>query len=206
MADPHPLNAVSRAALLIVGTLACSCASSPKTEPGPASVPIPLAESPTASAEPLATTEPPAPPLATLAPVSAEAMARRDRALSAVGVRYRYGGNTPETGFDCSGLVRWIFHDRAAELPRSSLSLSRVPAEDVGRAQLQIADLVFFRINRARTITHVGMYVGDGEFVHAPSSGGRVRLESLDSPYWAARLVKARRLPAANGWPASSLP
>lgn len=162
-------------------------------------MPVPLAESVPPAAEPLVPNEPPAPPFAALAPEYADALARRDRALSALGIRYRYGGNTPESGFDCSGLIRWIYHDRAEQLPRSSLSLSRVPAEDVSREQLQIGDLVFFRINRARSITHVGMYVGDDQFVHAPSSGGKVRVERLDSPYWSARLVKARRLAAIDG-------
>ncbi len=183
--------------LLIAVALATGCTTSPRPDGPTESVPVPLAESSLPPAEPLASesTEPPAP---LPDPELTDGQARRDRALTALGVRYRYGGNTPETGFDCSGLIGWIYQDRADELPRSSLALSRVPAKDVAREQLQISDLLFFRINRARTISHVGMYMGDGQFIHAPSSGGRVRVESIDSPYWAARLVKARRLPVGS--------
>lgn len=118
-----------------------------------------------------------------------------ERALSALGTRYRYGGNSPESGFDCSGFVRWIFASDYPELPRSSQAISNSVGIDVDKNALQPSDLLFFRISRTRSISHVGMYVGDGQFVHAPSTGGRVRVEPLDTPYWRARLVKARRLP-----------
>lgn len=181
--------------LLIAVALATGCATSPRPDSPAESVPIPLAESSLPPAEPLAIESAESPDPSTDQELP-DGHARRDRALTALGVRYRYGGGTRESGFDCSGLIRWIYQDRADQLPRSSLALSRFPAEDVAREQLQIADLLFFRINRARTISHVGMYMGDGQFIHAPSSGGKVRIESIASPYWAARLVKARRLPA----------
>ncbi|MDZ4813986.1 MAG: C40 family peptidase, partial [Pseudomonadota bacterium] len=124
---------------------------------------------------------------------SARGDPRIERALGALGTRYRYGGNTPESGFDCSGFVRWIYQEIAGQLPRSAHALSQVKASEVERDALQPGDVLFFRINRSRAITHVGMYVGNGQFIHAPSSGGRVRVESVQAPYWRARLVKARR-------------
>lgn len=114
------------------------------------------------------------------------------RALSLVGTPYRYGGNTPETGFDCSGLVAYVYRDvldRA--LPRTSSDLARVgPA----LAPLQIAagDLVVF--GPGGTVNHVGIYVGEGRFVHAPSSGGTVRLDAIDAPYWREQFQGGRRV------------
>ena len=167
----------------------CSVTADRDTAPDTRSEALPLADSPLATA--ITIPEPAA------EPTSSETAARNnpliERALGALGVRYRYGGNTPETGFDCSGFVRWIFQDLVAQLPRSAQALSQVTAPEVARDQLQPADLVFFRITRARNISHVGMYVGNGQFIHAPSSGGRVRVDLLDAPYWRARLVKARR-------------
>ncbi|MGO4551802.1 C40 family peptidase [Lysobacter sp. 2RAF19] len=115
------------------------------------------------------------------------------RAIGLVGTPYRWGGNTPEGGFDCSGLVNYVFHDMAAvQLPRTSrdLAASGGPKVDVDR--LAAADLVFF--SSGSTVTHVGIYVGEGRFVHAPSTGGTVRLDHLDGPYWAQHYAGARRV------------
>jgi hypothetical protein len=117
-------------------------------------------------------------------------------ALAHLGVPYRYGGNTPATGFDCSGLVRHVFLGSAAvELPRSAHEMARQGAP-VAAGDLQPGDLVFFN-TRGRPHSHVGIYMGDGRFVHAPARRGHVKIESMDASYWQRRFNGARRvLPA----------
>jgi cell wall-associated NlpC family hydrolase len=104
-----------------------------------------------------------------------------------LGKPYRYGGEDPR-GFDCSGLV-WYSHQRAGiEVPRTTQSqMSSI--RQVSRNALQAGDLLFFRISGKRDY-HVGIYIGDGTFIHAPSSGKRVSTSSLDEPYWDARLLR----------------
>jgi cell wall-associated NlpC family hydrolase len=115
------------------------------------------------------------------------------RAISLVGTPYRYGGNTPESGFDCSGLIGYIFNDVAgARLPRSAAEIDRLQAPAVSRTRLAPGDLVFFR--DGGSISHIGIYVGEGRFVHAPSRGGTVRLDALDGDYWRQHYVGAKRL------------
>ena len=105
------------------------------------------------------------------------------RALALVGTPYRYGGNTPEGGFDCSGLVGYVFRDAAGiQLPRTSSALGSMDLPEIPQSRLQSGDLVLFA--SGRKISHVGIYVGEGRFVHAPNSGGTVRLDSLDSAGW----------------------
>ena len=105
------------------------------------------------------------------------------RALALVGTPYRYGGNTPEGGFDCSGLVGYVFRDAAGiSLPRTSAAIGALPGPRVDDDALRAGDLVLF--GDRRTITHVGIYVGERRFVHAPNSGGTVRLDSLDAGGW----------------------
>jgi cell wall-associated NlpC family hydrolase len=114
-------------------------------------------------------------------------------AMSMLGVRYKFGGNTPDTGLDCSGLVRLAFAQTfGMTLPRSASEMSRV-GDKVDKRELQPGDLVFFNTLR-RAFSHVGIYVGDGKFVHAPSSGGEVRVESMNIPYWQDRFNGARRV------------
>lgn len=114
-------------------------------------------------------------------------------AMVKVGIHYRYGGSSPETGFDCSGLVAHVF-ERAwgVLLPRSTAE-QRSVGRAVKRSALQPGDLVFYN-TRGRPYSHVGIYLGDGIFVHAPRRGQRVRLENIDNPYWRARFDGARRL------------
>ena len=115
------------------------------------------------------------------------------QALSTVGTKYRYGGKAPETGFDCSGLVTHVFqHAWGLELPRSTQEQRRF-GKPVKLKDLRAGDLVFYN-TRDRPYSHVGIYLGDGRFVHAPRSGARVRVESLRSRYWRARFNGARRL------------
>lgn len=115
------------------------------------------------------------------------------RALGLLGVNYKWGGNSPETGLDCSGLVKHVFHEAAGlVLPRRAEEMSRA-GEPIARSELKPGDLVFFNTLR-RAFSHVGIYIGDGRFVHAPSSGGKVRVERLSEAYWAKRFNGARRV------------
>lgn len=113
-------------------------------------------------------------------------------ALSLVDTPYRYGGNTPEGGFDCSGLIVYAYRTAAGHaLPRTVAQLAQV-GQKVPAGALRTGDLVFF--NAPRRFSHAGIYVGSGRFVHAPSSGGRVRLEGLFSTYWRPKLSLIRRV------------
>jgi cell wall-associated NlpC family hydrolase len=115
------------------------------------------------------------------------------RAIGLVGTPYRYGGNTPAGGFDCSGLVGYVFRDVAGiELPRSSQDISRIDASSIGRKDLESGDIVFF--HGSAHVSHVGIYVGKGRFVHAPNEGGTVRLDELDAPYWKEHYAGAKRI------------
>ena len=119
------------------------------------------------------------------------------RALSFVGVNYRHGGETPETGFDCSGLVRHVFRESLGLLlPRTSRDISRV-GESVQRDELQPGDLVFFNTLR-RGFSHVGIYLGEHRFVHAPARGGEVCIEDMRKAYWVKRFNGARRIATAD--------
>ena len=116
-----------------------------------------------------------------------------DEALSYLGIRYRFGGTSPATGFDCSGLVLNVFRNAVGlDLPRTASEMASL-GDKIGKHDLKPGDLVFFNTMR-RTFSHVGIYLGDGKFVHAPSSGGKVRVENISTAYWAKRFNGARRL------------
>ena len=117
------------------------------------------------------------------------------RALGLVGTPYRYGGNTPDGGFDCSGLIGYVYRDAAGiSLPRSTRELISMSKPTVARDALQSGDLVFFATNGGRQVSHAGIYVGEGRFVHAPSTGGTVRLDSLSNRYWQRTYLQAKRI------------
>ncbi|MFM0492631.1 C40 family peptidase [Paraburkholderia caledonica] len=114
-------------------------------------------------------------------------------ALNMIGVRYRWGGNTPDSGLDCSGFVRYVFQDTLGmALPRRAEEMSRV-GEKVRVSDLKPGDLVFFNTMR-RTFSHVGIYIGDNKFVHSPSTGSTIRVDDMDSGYWEKRFTGARRI------------
>jgi len=114
-------------------------------------------------------------------------------ALGLLGSPYRYGGSDPAGGFDCSGLVNYVFRTAAgARLPRIT-GHQAVASRRISRRELREGDLVFFN-TLGRPNSHVGIYIGEGRFVNAPSSGGRVRIDSLDNPYFAKRFDSARTL------------
>lgn len=126
-------------------------------------------------------------------PDPAKANAVLMRAISLVGTPYRYGGNTPEGGFDCSGLVNYVYRDMLdLRLPRSARELAAVQGPRIPAQRLASGDLVFF--GEGGTVSHVGIYVGEGRFVHAPSTGGTVRLDRLDGSWWRDHYSGARRL------------
>ncbi|RZA22114.1 MAG: peptidoglycan endopeptidase [Lysobacteraceae bacterium] len=115
------------------------------------------------------------------------------RAISLVGTPYRYGGNTPEGGFDCSGLVNYVYRDMLdLRLPRTSRELASLQGPRISPDRLASGDLVFF--GSTGSVSHVGIYVGEGRFVHAPNSGGTVRLDRLDGSWWRDHYSGARRL------------
>lgn len=114
-------------------------------------------------------------------------------AMGLVGVPYRYGGNTPAGGFDCSGLIAYVYQNSSGiKLPRTIQQMSNI-GTGIGQQAPAPGDLVFFNTTGER-YSHAGIYVGQGRFVHAPSAGGTVRLDRIDSPYWAARYTEARRI------------
>lgn len=120
-------------------------------------------------------------------------------AFDLVGTPYHRRGSTPETGFDCSGFIGWIFRDaNGIELPRSAheiYGLGASRAAKIDRDALEPGDLVFFHIGRVgKRVDHVGMYVGEGRFVHSPASGGEVRIDTLELPYWRKHYAGARRI------------
>lgn len=114
-------------------------------------------------------------------------------ALSMVGIRYAWGGNSPQTGFDCSGLVSHVYRQIAGlVLPRDSFGMARL-GTPVGPDELMPGDLVFFNTMR-RPFSHVGIYLGDKRFVHAPAAGQSVNVVDMRDPYWAKRFDGARRI------------
>jgi len=139
------------------------------------------------------TPAPPSPPVPPPAAPRAQNSEALLQALLALGVDYRYGGDSAVTGFDCSGLVAHVYLEAwNIRLPHNTLAQSKkgVP---VSLSELQAGDLVFYDTLQ-RPYSHVGIYLGDGRFVHAPKSGARVRVESIYSSYWAPRFSGARRI------------
>jgi cell wall-associated NlpC family hydrolase len=156
--------------LIVILVLVSGCASH-RSEPtyAPAPAPVPA---PTARAE------------------RSEALLQ---ALLALGVDYKYGGKSPVTGFDCSGLVAHVYKEAwGIQLPPNTKGQSQ-SGMPVGVTELQAGDLVFYDTMK-RPYSHVGIYLGDGKFVHAPKTGAQVRIESLRSSYWVQRFNGARRI------------
>ena len=115
------------------------------------------------------------------------------RALGLVGTRYRYGGDDPVDGFDCSGFVTFVYRDAAGlALPRSSKEIGALDAPAIAQADLAVGDVVMFA--ERRRVSHVGIYVGERRFVHSPKHGESVRVDGLDAPWWREHYVGAKRL------------
>jgi cell wall-associated NlpC family hydrolase len=119
------------------------------------------------------------------------------QALTLLGIGYQNAGKIPQTGFDCSGLVRYVYREaQGIELPNTALELAHL-GKKVERNALQPGDLVFYNTLR-RAFSHVGIYLGENRFIHAPRPGGEVRIEDMGSQYWAARFDGARRIATAS--------
>lgn len=115
--------------------------------------------------------------------------------MQQVGKPYRYGGESPQSGFDCSGLIQYVFLNSAGvRLPRTVAELNRSSFPAVDASQLNTGDLVIFATQRRSKPDHAGIYVGQGRFVHAPSSGGKVRLDTLYSDYWHEHFLIGKRV------------
>ena len=122
-----------------------------------------------------------------------------NNAMQLIGVRYRWGGNTPQSGLDCSGFVRYVFNDTFGFLlPRKSAQMSKVGLQ-IGKEELRPGDLVFFNTMR-HAFSHVGIYVGDNKFIHAPSKGKAIRVDDMTKVYWEKRYNGARRLEDSNSF------
>ncbi|MBB5019798.1 cell wall-associated NlpC family hydrolase [Chitinivorax tropicus] len=119
------------------------------------------------------------------------------QALALMGVTYKFGGKSPETGLDCSGLVRYVFgKSLQMALPHNAMAISKL-GENIDQEELKPGDLVFFNTLK-RKFSHVGIYLGDDRFIHAPSSGGGVQVVNIKEKYWRERFNGARRLQQAD--------
>ena len=115
------------------------------------------------------------------------------QALSLTGIQYKYGGKSPETGFDCSGFVRYVFSQATKiTLPPTARAISQM-GKTVKKEELQPGDLVFFNTLKS-AFSHVGIYMGNNKFIHSPSAGGKVRVENMDNSYWKKRFNGAQRI------------
>ncbi|QDL55663.1 C40 family peptidase [Rhodoferax aquaticus] len=163
-----PVRAVT---LCVLVAVLCGCASAPP--------PAPVA------------TLPPPPPVASGRLSEDQANDVTLMAIGLVGTPYRYGGNTPAGGFDCSGLIAYVYKERAGVLTPRSVAAMADWGQPVAAHAVKTGDLaIFIQDGRA---SHAGIYVGEGRFVHAPSTGGVVRLDPLQSKYWAKVPVRFRR-------------
>lgn len=113
-------------------------------------------------------------------------------AKSQIGRKYKYGGTSPKTGFDCSGLIHWSYKQHGVTVPRQAKDQAKA-GWAVTKSQLKPGDIVVFRIS-SRSGIHTGLYSGKGKFVHSPSSGKPIREDSLSSDYWQRRYVAGRRV------------
>lgn len=137
-------------------------------------------------------------PTVNAVPEPARAPVRMDiinHARDMIGKPYRFGGTTPR-GFDCSGLVFYSYQKAGITVPRTTREQYQL-TQPVPEDQLQPGDLLFFRLNKS-SASHVAIYVGDGEFIHAPSTGKRVTRTSMNDPFWRPRLVRTGRLIASE--------
>ena len=138
-------------------------------------------------------TRPVAPPPAPVVSQVSEEQAQHVTitALGLVGTPYRYGGNTPDSGFDCSGLIGYVYRNQVGTPPPRTVAQLNTWGYPIDGSELRAGDLVVF--GTGRQPSHAGIYVGEGRFVHAPSTGGTVRLDHLQSRHWARQNAAFRR-------------
>ena len=182
------MHLIGRMAVLVLAASLTGCAARagvPRPFPGAA---LP----PTRTPEPVAAA--PAPIVATPGPAITTSPTMIDVVATALGYRgvpYRFGGSDP-AGFDCSGFVQYVFRQVGSVLPREVREQFSVGTA-IDREEVRAGDLVFFQ-TVSKGASHVGLAIGDGQFIHAPSTNGFVRVERLASNYWASRFLGARRL------------
>ncbi len=165
-------------AAVLLALLLAACASRPPVQPTGASEPRALRSTRTSAAEPL--------------DLRADDVLMQ--AMGLIGTPYRYGGTSPQRGFDCSGFTSYVFRESVGlQLPRTANDQFVGAGTVIEKAELSAGDLVFFRQGRGR-IDHVGIYVGEGRFIHSPSRGGRVRIDALANPHWTRSYKGAKRL------------
>jgi peptidoglycan endopeptidase LytE len=169
----------------VVGTGCASTGAVPRPFPGAPVVVKPGAGTPAGAPAPTPSAVPPTPSVTSPTPLVATALALR-------GTPYRYGGSDP-SGFDCSGLVQWVFRHHGVNLPRETQDQFR-SGEMIDADDLQPGDLVFFETEGSGA-SHVGIALDGESFVHAPNSRGVVRVERLAVDYWSKRYLGARRVP-----------
>ena len=168
------MSTLARVALITFAALLSACANRP--------APAPVEVKPVVSSSPIDDGS----------PLAADVLFR---ALGLVGTPYRWGGNTPDSGFDCSGLIKYVYNDMAGiSLPRTTREMIVMRGQNVGKDQLQTGDLLFFATNGGTQVSHAGIYVGEGRFVHAPATGGTVKLDSLSKAYWQKAYLNAKRV------------
>jgi len=189
-------------AVFLAAASGAACASPPGD---PAAAPAAPAQGLVATDADAAALAAIAPPPSDLRPQDIAAPARAPRpaegrmegllrnALALLGTPYRWGGTSPDRGFDCSGLVGYLYRTALGiDLPRISREQANAGQVVADRAAMAAGDLVFF--GRRGRVDHVGIYIGEGKFVHAPSRGKDVTVSSLDGGYWAGRFLQARRV------------
>ncbi|WP_445261341.1 C40 family peptidase [Pseudomonas sp. RL_5y_Pfl2_69] len=117
-----------------------------------------------------------------------------DSAHSLLGIPYLWGGMSREKGFDCSGMLVYLFKNEAnIHLPRTTSAMLNADLQKVARHQLKPGDAVFFRTQGGTRSNHVGLYIGDNRFIHAPRTGKTIRIDSMDNSYWKKNYTTARR-------------
>ncbi|MBD5626607.1 MAG: C40 family peptidase [Desulfovibrio sp.] len=125
------------------------------------------------------------------APVKAHKVVKT--AYSQMGKQYRSGGASPQKGFDCSGLIWWAYRQHGVSVPRITTDQAKT-GHAVPKARPRAGDIVVFRTGNSPRGLHTGIYAGGGSFIHSPRKGERVRMESLDVPYWKSKLIAVRRV------------
>ncbi len=134
----------------------------------------------------------------TLSDLSSSAASLIKNSMHLIGIPYKYGGNTPSTGLDCSGFVRYVYQNTFGFLlPRRAVEMSRVGRNISATQDLKAGDLVFFN-TRNSPYSHVGIYIGGNRFIHAPSTGAYIRIDQLSNRYWSARYMGGRRIIGFN--------
>ncbi|WAT29408.1 C40 family peptidase [Pseudomonas sp. GXZC] len=122
-----------------------------------------------------------------------------DRAHELLGTPYKWGGTSADQGFDCSSLLVYLFKTEAnIQIPRTTAAMQRSTAATIKRNALKPGDAVFFKANGRGQVSHVGLYIGDGKFIHSPRTGQRIRIDSLSNSYWNKNYTTAKRFHTAG--------